>query len=50
MNPSMSQEAMKQKAEQQMETRIETDSMGEIEVPVDKYYGAQTDAALFDSL
>ena len=25
-----------------MEYRIETDTMGEIKVPVDKYYGAQT--------
>lgn len=25
-----------------MSTRIETDSMGEVEVPTDKYYGAQT--------
>ena len=24
-------------------TRIETDSMGEIEVPADKYWGAQTE-------
>lgn len=29
-----------------MEYRIETDSMGEIEVPVDKYYGAQTARSL----
>ena len=26
----------------QQATRIETDSFGEIEVPADKYYGAQT--------
>ncbi len=25
-----------------MTSRIETDSMGEIEVPVNRYYGAQT--------
>ena len=25
-----------------MTTRIEKDSMGEVEVPADKYYGAQT--------
>ncbi len=29
-----------------MEHRIETDSMGEIEVPADKYYGAQTARSL----
>ena len=38
----MSQEVMKQK----QETRIETDSMGQIEVPADKYYGAQTERSL----
>ena len=27
-------------------TRIETDSMGEIEVPADKYWGAQTQRSL----
>ena len=27
-------------------TRVETDSMGEIEVPADKYYGAQTQRSL----
>src|SRR5258708_37258408 len=27
-------------------TRIETDSMGEIEVPADKYWGAQTERSL----
>src|SRR6267142_2157815 len=36
----MSQEATKPK------TRIETDSMGEIEVPADKYWGAQTERSL----
>ena len=28
------------------QTRVETDSMGEIEVPADKYYGAQTQRSL----
>src|SRR5712672_1152756 len=37
---SMSQEATKPN------TRIETDSMGEIEVPVDHYWGAQTQRSL----
>src|SRR5882724_1667536 len=36
----MSQEATKQN------TRVETDSMGEIEVPADKYWGAQTERSL----
>src|SRR5260370_2127594 len=36
----MSQEATKSK------TRIETDSMGEIEVPADRYWGAQTQRSL----
>jgi len=36
----MSQEATK------LKTRIETDSMGEIEVPADKYWGAQTERSL----
>src|SRR6202048_1118020 len=36
----MSQEAAK------TNTRIETDSMGEIEVPADKYWGAQTERSL----
>ncbi|HDV5690090.1 TPA: class II fumarate hydratase, partial [Legionella pneumophila] len=27
-------------------TRVETDSMGEIEVPSDKYWGAQTERSL----
>ncbi len=31
-----------------MEFRIETDSMGEIKVPVDKYYGAQTARSLMN--
>jgi len=38
----MSQEA----AEQKSQTRIESDSMGEIEVPADKYWGAQTERSL----
>ena len=29
-------------------TRIESDSMGEIEVPADKYWGAQTERSLHD--
>ena len=29
-----------------MKTRVETDSMGEIEVPADKYWGAQTERSL----
>src|ERR1051325_4652441 len=36
----MSQEALKPT------TRIETDSMGEVEVPADKYWGAQTERSL----
>src|SRR6266480_2984194 len=36
----MSQEATKQNV------RIESDSMGEIEVPADKYWGAQTQRSL----
>src|SRR3982075_2068887 len=36
----MSQEAIKKNV------RIETDSMGEIEVPADKYWGAQTERSL----
>src|ERR1043165_3659465 len=28
------------------QTRVETDSMGEIEVPAEKYYGAQTQRSL----
>ncbi len=37
-------EASKQKAKTEM--RIESDSMGEIEVPADKYWGAQTQRSL----
>jgi len=29
-----------------MKTRIETDTMGEIDVPFDKYWGAQTQRSL----
>ncbi len=46
MNHSMSQEASKQRAERGADVRVETDSMGEIEVPNDKYYGAQTQRSL----
>ena len=42
----MPKEATEQKEEQKPEMRIETDSMGEIEVPADKYYGAQTQRSL----
>jgi fumarate hydratase class II len=35
-----------QSPEQSPKTRIETDSMGEIEVPTDKYWGAQTQRSL----
>src|SRR5438046_10293176 len=38
----MAQEASGQK----QETRIESDSMGEIEVAADKYWGAQTERSL----
>src|ERR671939_146348 len=38
----MSQEAIEQKESGAGNIRVETDSMGEIEVPSDKYYGAQT--------
>jgi fumarate hydratase class II len=40
----MSQEASEQK--QSTAVRIETDSMGEIDVPADKYWGAQTQRSL----
>src|SRR6266849_1287208 len=33
-------------AEQKKPNRIETDSMGEIEVPADRYWGAQTQRSL----
>src|SRR3989454_422897 len=37
---------MSQMASEQKQRRIETDSMGEIEVPADKYWGAQTERSL----
>src|ERR1043165_3503587 len=43
MNSSMLKEATERSA---TETRTETDSMGAIEVPSDKYYGAQTQRSL----
>src|SRR4051812_4204797 len=36
----------KEAKQNDVKTRIETDSMGEIEVPADKYYGAQTQRSL----
>ncbi|HEX8847508.1 MAG TPA: class II fumarate hydratase [Pyrinomonadaceae bacterium] len=42
----MPPEATGQKEKDAVKTRIETDSMGEIEVPADKYYGAQTERSL----
>jgi fumarate hydratase class II len=42
----MSQEAIEQKESGAGNIRVETDSMGEIEVPSDKYYGAQTQRSL----
>jgi fumarate hydratase, class II len=44
MSSSMSKEATEKSAPG--ETRTETDSMGAIEVPSDKYYGAQTQRSL----
>jgi fumarate hydratase class II len=46
MSEMMSQEATQQGAGKAPQTRVETDSMGEIEVPADKYYGAQTQRSL----
>jgi fumarate hydratase class II len=47
MNNSMSTEATEQKQNDATpKVRVETDSMGEIEVPSDKYYGAQTQRSL----
>jgi fumarate hydratase class II len=46
MNFPMPPEATKSKEEQAQEMRVETDSMGEIQVPSDKYYGAQTQRSL----
>jgi fumarate hydratase class II len=42
MNPLMTKEAAGQKAE----TRVESDSMGEMEVRADRYWGAQTERSL----
>jgi fumarate hydratase class II len=42
----MPPEATKSKEESAREMRVETDSMGEIQVPSDKYYGAQTQRSL----
>jgi fumarate hydratase class II len=39
-------EAMKQKPGQATKPRVESDSMGEIEVPADMYWGAQTQRSL----
>jgi fumarate hydratase, class II len=44
-DPNMSRKATEKK-EVEIKARIETDSMGEIEVPVDKYWGAQTQRSL----
>jgi len=46
MESLMPPEATGQKEKDAVKTRIETDSMGEIEVPADKYYGAQTERSL----
>ena len=35
-------------SEQEMSTRIESDSMGDMEVPTDVYYGAQTQRAVLN--
>jgi fumarate hydratase class II len=43
MNPLMTKEATEQRA---AETRVESDSMGEIEVRADRYWGAQTERSL----
>ncbi len=37
---------MSSEAASAIKTRNETDSMGQIEVPADKYYGAQTQRSL----
>src|SRR4051794_38102368 len=39
-------EATPQKEGYETKMRVETDSMGEINVPVDKYWGAQTERSL----
>jgi fumarate hydratase class II len=47
MNPLMLQEEVEpQAAKMGAKVRVETDSMGEIEVPADKYWGAQTQRSL----
>src|SRR5215210_3132969 len=46
MNSPMSTEATPQKEEKKPSMRVETDSMGEINVPNDKYWGAQTERSL----
>jgi fumarate hydratase class II len=46
MSEKMSPQATPAGAENARQTRVETDSMGEIEVPSDKYYGAQTQRSL----
>src|SRR5215212_5485047 len=46
MNFLMPPKATGQKEQGAMKMRVETDSMGEIEVPADKYYGAQTQRSL----
>src|ERR687886_13721 len=43
MNPLMSKEATEQRA---VRTRVESDSMGEVEVRSDRYWGAQTERSL----
>ncbi|HVF54717.1 MAG TPA: class II fumarate hydratase [Pyrinomonadaceae bacterium] len=42
----MSQEAIRRETNSAPETRIETDSMGEIPVAADRYWGAQTERSL----
>src|SRR5437660_3295070 len=42
----MGQEATGEREKHVERTRSETDSMGEIEVPSDRYYGAQTQRSL----
>src|ERR687894_1034847 len=43
MNPLMTKEATEQRA---AKTRVESDSMGEVEVRADRYWGAQTERSL----
>jgi fumarate hydratase class II len=42
----MSKQARENQDEKTLEMRVESDSMGEIQVPSDKYYGAQTERSL----